>query len=75
MSKLTLSVDKAVVTRAKGYARRNGTSVSKLVESFLDAVSRSSSPEADPPILRSLRGILGKGDRESYRKHLAAKHL
>ncbi len=76
MSKLTLSVDRSVVTRAKSYARRSGTSVSKLVESYLDSVSRSTaSSEADPPVLRSLRGILKKGGRESYREHLAAKHL
>ena len=40
MGKLTLSVDASVVKRAKDYAARRGTSVSRLVESYLDLVSR-----------------------------------
>ena len=39
MAKLTLSVDEAVVERAKEIARRRGTSVSALVERYL-AVKR-----------------------------------
>lgn len=35
MAKLTLSVDEAVVERAKGFAARQGTSVSRLVEPYL----------------------------------------
>ena len=42
MPKLTLSVDARVVTRAKRYARTRGTSVSRLVETLLDAVSEPS---------------------------------
>lgn len=75
MSKLTLSVDSEVVTRAKSYARRRGTSVSKLVESYLDSMSRPAAADADPPVLRSLRGILKSGSRDSYRKHQANKYL
>ena len=40
MSKLTLSVDQAVVQRAKRYARARRTSVSRLVERFLDLITR-----------------------------------
>jgi len=40
VGKLTLSVDPSVVKRAKDYAARRGTSVSRLVESYLDLVSR-----------------------------------
>ena len=35
MSKLTLSVDPAVVRRAKKYAAARGTSVSRLVTTYL----------------------------------------
>jgi len=63
VSKLTLSVDDAVVRRAKRYARRWGTSVSRLVERFLDLVARGRGPAArgesgEPPVLRRLRGAL-----------------
>ncbi|MBI4876490.1 MAG: toxin-antitoxin system protein [Acidobacteria bacterium] len=75
MPKLTLSVDESVVSRAKSYARRRGTSVSKLVENYLKTLAAPAESGEDPPILRSLRGILKKGDREAYRKHLADKYL
>ena len=75
MSKLTLSVDEHVVSRAKRYAKQSGVSVSKLVETYLASVTGPSSPKVrDTPILRSLRGSLKKADLKSYRKHLAAKY-
>jgi hypothetical protein len=45
VTKLTLSVDGAVVERAKRYAARRRTSVSRLVEQYLDLLSRSRSVE------------------------------
>ncbi len=74
MSKLTLSVDDQVVQRAKQYAKERGTSVSELVQSYLDAVSRPLKAVEDPPVLREIRGILRKGDREDYRQHLIEKY-
>jgi hypothetical protein len=75
MSKLTLSVDDHVVSRAKRYAKQRGISVSEMVEAYLAAVAEPSSPATlDAPILRSVRGSLGKADLAGYRKHLAAKY-
>ena len=57
MGKLTLSVDPSVVKRAKDYAARSGTSVSSLVESYLDLVSRPPAVGDAPvtPLLARLR--------------------
>jgi hypothetical protein len=75
MSKLTLSVDDRVVSRAKRYAKQRGVSVSRIVEAYLAAVAEGSSPGMrDAPILRSVRGTLAKADLTEYRKHLAAKY-
>lgn len=76
MSKLTLSVDDGVVSRAKRFAKQNGVSVSEMVETYLAAISASSSgaTKPSPPILRSLRGSLKKADLNEYRKHAAAKY-
>ena len=74
MSKLTLSIDDQVVQRAKQYAKERGTSVSALVEGYLDTVSRPLKPVEDPPVLREIRGILRKGDREDYRQSLIEKY-
>jgi hypothetical protein len=76
MSKLTLSVDERVVARAKRYAKRRGVSVSAMVEAYLASVAEApdQSAQDSPPILRSVRGMLKKPDREAYRKHLATKY-
>ena len=75
MSKLTLSVDYQVVLRAKRYAKRQGVSVSKMVEAYLAAVAEPPSLDArDAPVLRSLRGSLNKAGLEDYRKYLMAKY-
>jgi hypothetical protein len=76
MSKLTLSVDDDVIRRAKRYAAKRATSVSRLVEQYLDLLS-GRSPKAgkqDPPVLRMLRGA-GRGVKvEDYRRHLLQKY-
>jgi hypothetical protein len=75
MSKLTLSVDDRVVSRAKQYAKRQGISVSKMVEAYLAAVADPPAPSTNAtPILRSVRGILKHADIDAYRKHLSAKY-
>lgn len=77
MPKLTLSVDAAVVERAKAYAARQGTSVSRLVENYLGLLGDPAAEGQDlPPITRRLAGIL-KGarlDRDDYRRHLERRY-
>ena len=76
MGKLTLSVDAAVVARAKQFAAVQGKSLSALVERYLAEVSSSPSPEpGGAPVLRRLRGVLRKGSLEDYRAHRVKKHL
>jgi hypothetical protein len=75
MAKLTLSVEKTVVSRARRYAKQRGVSVSSMVETYLAAVADPSPPNTkDAPILRSLRGTLKKADIEDYRRHLSSKY-
>jgi hypothetical protein len=74
MSKLTLSVDEAVVTRAKAYAEKKGTSVSELVEGFLDVLSRPGDSREEPPILESLRGSLKGAKVDDYHRYLEKKY-
>lgn len=76
MSKLTLSVDGRVVERAKRHAAKRGTSVSRLVESYLDALSRPKADQQLSPVTRRLRGILkgAKYDRKAYLDYLERKY-
>lgn len=78
MSKLTLSVDGAVVKRAKRYATQRGTSVSRLVEQYLELVSRPAPREDEvvTPLLKQLREDF-KGvtlDISDYHKYLERKY-
>ncbi len=77
MNKLTLSVDKRVVARAKRYAKKRGTSVSRIVENYLDSVTSSSkaSKNSPTPVLDALRGSLKSGSIEDYHKYLEEKYL
>ena len=78
MAKLTLNVDGAVVARAKRYAARRGTSVSRLVEKLLSLVVRTAGKdeEALPPVLVRLRAELkgSKADPAEYRRYLERKY-
>ncbi len=70
MRKLTLSVDGDVIDRAKRYATKHGTSVSRLVEIFLDGLAAPAPPEERlSPIARRLHGAL-RGSRVSKKDYL-----
>jgi hypothetical protein len=72
MGKLTRSMDKQVVSRAKAFAKLRGVSVSELVETYLAAVVAPTRPVTGAtPVLRSVRGILKHADIEDCRKYLA----
>ncbi len=78
MAKLTLNVDGTVVARAKRYAARRGTSVSRLVEKLLSLVVRTTAQDdADlSPVLARLRAELkgSKADPADYRRYLERKY-
>ena len=74
MSKLTLSVDEKVVRGAKRYAAAQGTSVSRLVERYLDLLARPFDMAQAPPVLRMLRGVARGVPAEAHRNHLSRKY-
>jgi Family of unknown function (DUF6364) len=76
MSKLTLSVDEQVISRAKEYAKLHGMSISAMVETYLDAVAapQSSYTSLDTPILNSLIGIAKGANIEDYYNYLEQKY-
>jgi hypothetical protein len=72
--KLTLSVDEKVVRGAKRYAAAQGTSVSRLVEQYLDLLSRPFDMAQAPPVLRMLRGAARDVPANAHRKSLVRKY-
>ncbi len=56
-TKLTLSLKKSIIEKAKQYAKGNNQSLSQIIESYLDKIT-SSKPELGDSELDSIRGII-----------------
>ena len=56
-TKLTLSLKKSVIEKAKRYAKGNNQSLSQIVESYLEKIT-SQDPELGDSELDSIRGII-----------------
>ena len=72
-TKLTLSVEKAVIERAKRFSRRNDTTVSEMVTHFLSSLEDD---DVEPtPITSRLIGVLSpEGSREEYHEYIEEKY-
>jgi len=74
-AKLTLSIDKNVIERAKHYAQQHQQSVSSLVEAYLDRISAQANRttnELHAPITEHLTGMFAEQDNwQDYKELLA----
>ncbi len=71
--KLTLSVDEAVIRRAKRFSRRHDTSVSRLVSEFLSRLDAD--PGEPTPVVSRLTGLLSpETSIDDHHRHLEEKH-
>ena len=79
-TKLTLSLDKKVIERAKDYAKRNDISLSFLIENYLLKLVTESTPNktAKGSIVEELSGIIDlRPDadyKEEYFEYLSKKY-
>jgi hypothetical protein len=78
-TKLTLSIDKSVIERAKKYAHRRRRSLSGLVENYLREVTRADlGNEEVTPVVAELSGVLPAdavtAHRDDYSDYLADKY-
>jgi hypothetical protein len=46
-TKLTLKLNNSVIARAKKYAKKHNTSLSRMIESYLDSVTREDDPDIE----------------------------
>ena len=56
-TKLTLSLSKSVIDKAKRYAKVNNQSLSQIIESYLERITLEN-PEFGDSELDSIRGII-----------------
>jgi hypothetical protein len=67
-SKLTLKLNKNVIQRAKQYAKENNMSLSRMIESYLQAVTLKKINNAKiSPLVESLTGVI-EPENYDYRK-------
>ena len=58
-TKLTLSVDKKVIERAKKYAKAHQVSLSGMIENYLQILTQQPKPDFEPtPLIKSLSGVI-----------------
>ncbi len=73
MSRLTLNIDETVVRAAKRYAAARRTSVSRLVERYLELLSTPPRSDDETSVLRRLRGAARGAPADAHRRHLSRK--
>ena len=78
-TKLTLTVEKGIIEKAKSYAKRTGRSLSELIESYLENIT---SENDDHKISAKLQRIVGAvklpkdfDEEKELRCYLEKKHL
>lgn len=72
-TKLTLTLDEKVISKAKIYARKKGNSLSGIVENYLKAVTKNSVNDTDQdlsPLVQSLKGSFSAPPGFDYKKEL-----
>ncbi len=78
-TKLTLTVEKDVIERAKSYAKNSGRSLSELIEQYLDNLTQEDSLQEISPKLKKLIGAVKLPEDFDEKKelisYLESKHL
>ncbi|GAH60836.1 unnamed protein product [marine sediment metagenome] len=68
-TKLTIKLDRTIIEKAKKYAKRNNISLSRIIESYLNAITRDEiQNEEISPLVRSLSGIIEIPDDFDFNK-------
>ena len=72
-AKLTLNIDKDVALKAKVYAKKEGRSLSDLVENYLKLLTTNAANENSEytPRVKSLLGCIKLPDDFEYKKELS----
>lgn len=78
-TKLTLTVEKEIIERAKSYAKNTGRSLSELIENYLETVIQENGTEVISPKLKKIVGAVklpkNFDEEKELRSYLEDKHL
>ncbi len=78
-TKLTLKLDKEIISRAKLYAESKKISLSKLIESYLYSLTKeNSNKDKVSPLVESLSGVIelpkNYNEKDDYTDYLTQKY-
>lgn len=68
-TKLTLSLNDQTIEKAKKYAKMNKTSLSRIIEAYLENLTRQEDQSQEiTPLVKSLSGIIELPEDYDYKK-------
>jgi len=72
-TKLTLTIEQAIIKKAKKYARQKGRSLSDIIENYLKIITKdkAKSDIEITPLTKSLKGSFKAPDNFDYKKQLS----
>ena len=78
-TKLTIKLDKNIIEKAKKYARQKNISLSRMIESYLNTITRESKSDVEiSPLVKSLSGVVSLPDnfdfKTDYTVYLSEKY-
>lgn len=77
-NKLTLKLNGEIIEQAKTYARKNNTTLSKLIESYVGLLVDPNEKQEVTPLVKSLSGLIDLpknfDHKSNYRKHVVNKY-
>ena len=78
-TKLTLTVEKSIIERAKIYAKNTGRSLSELIENYLESITDYNGDQKVSPKLKKIIGAVklpkNFDEEKELRSYLEKKHL
>lgn len=76
-TKLTLNLDKEIIEEAKTYAKSQRVSLSKLIENYLNVLTRQTKKKSSvTPLVESLTGLIPSDydEKKDYREYIDKKY-
>jgi hypothetical protein len=77
-SKLTLSIDKQIIEKAKEFANRSNRSLSEIIETYLEKITDSELEDVDNELSKII-GVIklpeNFDEKKEIRRILTEKHL
>ncbi len=78
-TKLTLTVEKSIIEKAKSYAKHTGRSLSELIENYLETITQVETQQKMSPKLKKIVGAVklpkNFDEEKELRSYFEKKHL